>query len=143
MELNFIVLATGDSGYPQRPWLMTPIPDAPEGSPEAKYTEIHGKARVVIENTFGRLKNRWRCVSKHRTLHYKPEKCAKIIIACSILHNIALSFGVPDPDVEELGDGEEFVRREVQIEIDGNRNELMRGRALRNLLIERINRIHS
>ncbi|CAG9124578.1 unnamed protein product [Plutella xylostella] len=48
----------GDSGYPQRPWLMTPITDAAEESPEAKYNRIHGKARVLIENTFGRLKNK-------------------------------------------------------------------------------------
>lgn len=121
---------------------MTPIQDAPEGSPEAKYTEIHGKARSVIENTFGRLKNRWRCVSKHRTLHYKPKKCAEIIIACSVLHNIATEFGVPDPDDEETGDGVEFFRHEIQMEADVTNDELVRGRALRNLIVERINRIH-
>lgn len=121
---------------------MTPITDAPEGSPEAKYTEIHGRARVVIENTFGRLKNRWRCVNKHRTLHYKPQKCAKIIMGCSVLHNIAIAFGVPDPDdEEERGNDEEFVRHEIHMEADGT-DGLVRGRALRNLLVERINRIH-
>ncbi|CAG9128700.1 unnamed protein product [Plutella xylostella] len=41
-----IDVCTGDSGYPQRPWLMTPITNAVEGSPEAKYNSIHGKARV-------------------------------------------------------------------------------------------------
>ncbi|CAK1553957.1 unnamed protein product [Leptosia nina] len=50
-------------GYPQRPCFMTPIPNETiEGSPEALYTSVHEKARVVIENTFGRPKNRWRCL---------------------------------------------------------------------------------
>lgn len=125
---------------------MTPIPDAAEGTPEAKYTKVHCKARVAIENTFGRLKNRWRCVNKHRTLHYKPEKCAKIIIACSVLHNLAIKFGVPDPDDDqddqETGDGIEFVRNEVQVQDYGTRDELVRGRAVRSLLVDRINQTH-
>lgn len=58
----------------------------------------HMSARVLIENTFGRLKNRWRCLCKDRVLHYKPEKCAQIIQACCVLHNIALNYKVPDID---------------------------------------------
>lgn len=91
----------GDSGYPQRPWLMTPILDATTGSPEAKYNEIHMRARVVIENTFSRLKNRWRCLHKDRVLHYKPQKCARIILACSVLHNMFINFGIEE--MEDMG----------------------------------------
>ncbi|KAG6456669.1 hypothetical protein O3G_MSEX009869 [Manduca sexta] len=47
----------GDSGYPQQPWLMTPILDAAPNSLESNYNTKHMQARVVIENTFGRLKN--------------------------------------------------------------------------------------
>lgn len=92
------VLILGDSGYPQRPWMMTPILEAADGSPEANYNLKHRVARVVIENVFGRLKNRWRCLCKDRVLHYKPLKCAQIIQACCVLHNIALDFSVPDLD---------------------------------------------
>lgn len=138
-----IVFVIGDSGYPQWPWLMTPIPDAAavEGSPEAKYTTIHGKCRVVIENTFGRLKNRWRCLSKDRTLHYAPVKCAKIITACSVLHNLALDFGVPDPDDEVAESGVEYTMLEVPRD-HGARDDLIRGKAIRSLLADRINRLH-
>lgn len=89
-----MILILGDSGYPQRPWLMTPFMAVNPGTPEAVYNQKHMTARVVIENTFGRLKNRWRCLSKDRVLHYKPAKCAQIIQACCVLHNIALDFDV-------------------------------------------------
>ncbi|KAL0808781.1 hypothetical protein ABMA28_012461 [Loxostege sticticalis] len=88
----------GDSGYPQRPWLMTPFHDATSGSPEAKYNYYHMQARVLIENTFSRLKNRWRCLLKDRVLHYRPLKCAKIVLACSVLHNFAI-----DEDLQDIG----------------------------------------
>ncbi|RVE41047.1 hypothetical protein evm_014302 [Chilo suppressalis] len=132
----------GDSGYPQRPWLMTPITDAAENSPEAKYTSIHGRTRVVIENTFGRLKNRWRCLSKDRTLHYKPEKCAGIITACSVLHNLAINFNVPDPDYEQERIEDEITPVTPMESTDSARDLLSIGRAMRRQLVERINRLH-
>lgn len=121
---------------------MTPITAAVEGSPEANYTSLHGKARVVIENTFGRLKNRWRCVNKDRTLHYSPEKCAKIIIACCVLHNIALKFGVPDPEEYDPAIEEDHVYQSAESIAGSNissSGDLIRGRALRRLLVDRLN----
>lgn len=67
------------------------------GSPEANYYEKHMAARLIIQNSFGRLKNRWCCMSKDRTLHFKPTKCAQIIQACCVLHNLVLDFNVPEP----------------------------------------------
>ncbi|XP_045506495.1 putative nuclease HARBI1 [Colias croceus] len=52
----------GDSGYPQRPWLMTPILNAIPGSVEDTYTQRHVQARNCIECCFGLLKSRWRCL---------------------------------------------------------------------------------
>ncbi|CAH2109288.1 unnamed protein product [Euphydryas editha] len=94
-----IVWLLGDSGYPQRPWLMTPILDA---EPNNIYNEKHMRARVVIENTFSRLKNRWRCLHKDRVLHYKPLKYSRIILACSVLHNIVINFGIDNIE-EDMG----------------------------------------
>lgn len=95
-----LIYILGDSGYPQRPWLMTPILDATPGSAQAFYNEKHMKARVVIENTFSRLKNRWRCLHKDRVLHYKPLKCAHIILACSVLRNIMIDLDVAETEAE-------------------------------------------
>jgi hypothetical protein len=51
----------------------------------------------------GRLKGRFRCLLKDRSLHYNPIKAAKIIYSCGVLHNICQHFRVPwpDPDINE------------------------------------------
>lgn len=84
---------------------MTPYLDTSQNSIEDTFNKAHVSARVVIENTFGRLKNRWRCVHRDRTLHYQPEKCSRIILACCVLHNIALKYNIPDPE-DESNDGD-------------------------------------
>lgn len=80
----------GDAGYPLQPWLMTPITDAEENTPESRYTAAHIAARNCIERCFGVLKQRFRCLLKHRTLHYSPVRAGKIIKACAVLHNMAI-----------------------------------------------------
>ncbi|XP_063824088.1 putative nuclease HARBI1 [Ostrinia nubilalis] len=136
---NEITWLLGDSGYPQQPWMMTPIPDAVVGSPEAKYSSMHGRAWVIIENTFGRLRNQWCCLGKDRSLHYKPEKCAKIILACCALHNLALDYGISDPDDTIIEEVDDFSQPEVATMSDG-RDDLIRGRALRSQLVDLLNR---
>ncbi|CAH2095445.1 unnamed protein product [Euphydryas editha] len=132
-----IVWLLGDSGYPQRPWLMTPILDA---EPNNIYNEKHMRARVVIENTFSRLKNRWRCLHKDRVLHYKPLKCSRIILACSVLHNIVINFGIDN--IEE--DMDLHLRNEDQenqvnyVERGEATSDLILGRILRDQLIRRL-----
>ncbi|KAL0881061.1 hypothetical protein ABMA27_002192 [Loxostege sticticalis] len=119
----------GDSGYPQRPWLMTPYNDAGDDSPEAKYNSVHGKAR-------------------DRTLHYAPEKCAKIITACAVLHNIAIDFLVPLPEDSETVAQAQDVQTVPTETLASSRlrestsEDLVRGRATRRALVERLNRLH-
>ncbi|KPJ12585.1 Putative nuclease HARBI1 [Papilio machaon] len=131
---NEQVWLLGDSGYPQRPWLMTPILD---DATAQKYTAVHGKARVSIENTFGRLKNRWRCLCKDRTLHYAPEKCAKIITACCVLHNLAITFNVPEPEPENpnMPEAEHHSFTQYIFQENNTGDDLLRGRAIRRLLL--------
>lgn len=47
------------------------------------------------------LKNRWRCLLKHRVLHYSPEMAGRIIKACCVLHNMCISRNVDLPVPEE------------------------------------------
>lgn len=37
------------------------------------------------------LKGRWRCLLAARELHYDPEMAGKIVVACSVLHNMCIA----------------------------------------------------
>ncbi|KAJ1189917.1 hypothetical protein NDU88_006659 [Pleurodeles waltl] len=73
---------------------------------EERYNEAHGRTKRIIERTFGFLKARFRCL--HLTggsLYYSPKKVCQIIVACCMLHNLALRRQVPFLQEDEPGDG--------------------------------------
>ncbi|KAJ1218500.1 hypothetical protein NDU88_006078 [Pleurodeles waltl] len=85
----------GDSGYPNLSWLLTLVRN-PRTRAEERYNEAHGRTRRIIEWTFGLLKARFRCL--HLTggfLYYSPKKVCQIIVACCMLHNLALRRQMP------------------------------------------------
>ncbi|XP_024878548.1 putative nuclease HARBI1, partial [Temnothorax curvispinosus] len=92
-QKNFHLL--GDSGYSLRPWMMTPIIGAVEGSPEALYNRKQMRCRALVEQCNGLLKMRFRCLLKHRVLHYSPPTASKIIYTCAVLHNMCIDQNVP------------------------------------------------
>lgn len=79
----------GDSGYPLEPWLLTPIAH-PGNENERQFNIAHRTIRNVVERTNGVLKQRFRCIFKHRTLHYAPRRAAQIIYSCAVLHNLCI-----------------------------------------------------
>ncbi|KAJ1080366.1 hypothetical protein NDU88_000583 [Pleurodeles waltl] len=98
------IVDVGDSGYPNLSWLLTPLRNARTRA-EERYNEAHGRTRRIIERTFGLLKARFRCL--HLTggsLCYSPKKVCQIIVACCMLHNLALRHRVPFLQEEEAGD---------------------------------------
>lgn len=62
---------------------------------------MHVHTRVCVELCIGLLKARWRCLLRHRVLHYEPTKCAKIINACAVLHNLCLNDGIVIEDDDD------------------------------------------
>lgn len=91
----------GDSGYPLEPHLLTPFTQ-PATVPEENYDRSHIRTRSVVEHTFGILKSRFRCLHQSGgALQYNPTKCAKIIIACMVLHNLCVKRRVPLEEVME------------------------------------------
>lgn len=89
---------------------MTPFENPAPGSPEERYNQRQRSTRCLIERCNGVLKLRFRCLLKHRTLHYSPEKASQIINACVVLHNICINNNIPpvrlgdDNDDAHLGD---------------------------------------
>uniref|UniRef100_A0A8D8QZX1 Nuclease HARBI1 n=1 Tax=Cacopsylla melanoneura TaxID=428564 RepID=A0A8D8QZX1_9HEMI len=79
----------GDSAYPLRPWLMVPYKNRLHlEAPERNYNRALSKTRVVIENTFGLLKGRWRRLQLMNV--GSVDRMKKIVKAACVLHNFCL-----------------------------------------------------
>ncbi|XP_063775474.1 putative nuclease HARBI1 [Pseudophryne corroboree] len=77
----------GDAAYPLRHWLMKGYTQHLQLSPiQVAYTHTLSSARMVVENAFGRLKGRWRCLMKWNDvdLKFMPH----VVAAFCVLHNI-------------------------------------------------------
>ena len=57
---------------------------------------LHTVARLIVERTIGTLKGLWLCLSSAGgPLQYTPEKACNIVMACCVLHNMAIKHGIP------------------------------------------------
>lgn len=80
-------LLLGDKGYACLSYLMTPI-RVTQTEAERRYNASHVRTRTAVERCIGTLKKRFPCLTNR--MMYAPAKAARIIIACAILHNIAI-----------------------------------------------------
>ncbi|XP_023233620.1 protein ALP1-like [Centruroides sculpturatus] len=101
--VNVPLLLLGDSAFPLMPILMKPFPDSANLPNEKKQFNYHlSRARRVVENAFGRLKARFRFIS--RRLELNLNNVSFLIRACCILHNICeeLNDNIHDDWLNEL-----------------------------------------
>lgn len=101
--LVLLLAISGDSGYASLPWMLVPFL-RPQNDQERRYNTAIKRVRSSVERCIGVLKARFRCLLKDRTLHYSPRNASRIVMACSILHNIARNYNVdePVPELDEI-----------------------------------------
>ncbi|KAK7939911.1 hypothetical protein WMY93_003237 [Mugilogobius chulae] len=117
----------GDSGYPLKRWLMTPV-QAPRTPQERRYNTKHASTRNLIERCIGVLKRRFHCL--HSELRMHPERVCIVIAATVVLHNICVKKRLPLPRQEDapvMPEDEENAIIAVPDEISGRlvRNHLI------------------
>jgi hypothetical protein len=77
----------GDAGFALKPWLLTPYRRRPDNSATEKaYNMRFSSSRMVVEQSFGELKQRWRILL--HCIYATPELAADMATACVVLHNI-------------------------------------------------------
>lgn len=77
---------------------MTPVPGHPAlNTPEGRFNTAHASTRSAVERCIGVMKSRFRCLQRHRALHYGPRKAGSIVAACAALHNLCIHEGEPYP----------------------------------------------
>ncbi|KAJ3665528.1 hypothetical protein Zmor_001020 [Zophobas morio] len=84
----------GDSGYACRSFILTPL-IRPQTAPETAYNNCHKATRNPIERCFGVLKKRFPCLSIG--LRTKMETTLTTIVACCVLHNLAIIANDEEP----------------------------------------------
>ena len=99
------LLILGDGAYPLLPWLITPYRNNGNLSDAQKvFNYQQSRARMVVENSIGRLKGRWRILMKR--IEARLSNVPNIIAACCILHNVCEAAG-EGFDEQWLDDGNE------------------------------------
>lgn len=81
---------------------MTPLKHEIPDTPRFRYNEDLCSARSCVERLFGVWKAVFRCLSSQRRLMYEPGMAGKIVNACAVLHNMRITHGIQDIDLDEM-----------------------------------------
>ncbi|XP_067939765.1 uncharacterized protein [Watersipora subatra] len=83
---NMPFVLVGDEAFPLKNWLMRLYPGRSlDTFGKRIYNYRLSRARRTIENTFGIMVSRWRCL--RRTLPMTAEHAQIVVLACCVLHN--------------------------------------------------------
>ena len=92
LEKNIYPFLIGDSAYPLTSWIMKPFPcNSALSHSQKQFNYRLSRARIVVENAFGRLKARWRRLMKQNDMNIC--NVPNVVATCCILHNICESRG--------------------------------------------------
>ena len=115
----------GESGYPCRPYLMTPV-IAPQTRPQRRYNVAQIRTRNTVERMLGVWKRLFPCLST--TLRIKLQTCLTIIVATAVLYNFIRRRNDPIDEADDVRpDGDEVYNMQA--------GERRLGNAVRDALI--------
>ena len=136
----------GDDAFPLRQHMLKPFSATYLESEQLVFNYRLSRARWVVENLFGILATRFRCLLN--TLEVTPEKAVSITKACLTLHNLFRDrYGVTNVSVDEEDDNQEMipgqwrtdaVMHEVEAQLRAPRANAA-GQALRTTLLHYFN----
>ena len=122
-----------DAAYPLLSWVMKPFPDNGKLSAEKSHFNYRlSRARMVVENAFGRLKGRWRCLLKQNEAVI--ERMNSVVATCCVLHNICEMFS-EEFDPELLKETEDCIQPNVQGEANASNNAAKNSENIRKAFI--------
>lgn len=91
----------GDAAYPLTPYLITPYRDYGNlTAAQINFNYRFSRTRVLIENSFGLLKGRFRQLT-YQTDFLSVIKTSKFILSCCVLHNLCIDNGDNWGDIYE------------------------------------------
>ena len=122
----------GDSAYPLSSWLMKPFAYNANLTPGQRSFNFHlSRARIVVENAFGRLKGRWRRLMKHNDMNI--DNVPYVITACCILHNMCEVHG---DSFNDLWLEEVDMSTQPEVSPSGGINVCRTAKAIRDALVK-------
>ena len=90
----------GDSAFPLKAWLLVPYKKTAAGltRSQKEFNRRLSASRIVVENAFGDLKNRFRrCQDIYATI----DKAVHIFVTCCVIHNICIRNGHLNQNLHE------------------------------------------
>jgi nuclease HARBI1 len=93
-------IVLGDSGYPCRPWLLTPYLN-PQTEVEKLFNSAQKKTRVTIECAIGRLTRRFAIL--HQEIRLNLDIVPAAIASCVMLHNLIVLHRVRERVMSKYG----------------------------------------
>lgn len=129
----------GDSAYPNLDWLVSPYKNTGSlTTAQRQFNYRHSSTRMVVENSFGLLKTRFR-----RLLHFSEqtyiENIVNLTVCGCILHNICLMENdviTADEDEINTEDRDEDETANINLENMENRRQMLFNELLaRNIII--------